>query len=519
MLNNYCTAHGYVEACTESAILSVQHAKRLHAGEQLRAVKRPTYTPTTSARSYRGRTDRPQTAIGRMRCVVSRLFSFDHATTGSVARAILKQSRFVRLDIDSPETHLAFSPDAVKSRDTKRRRSLPVGRFLRRKCAELLKNRLALTDAQIELAGHAFSTVPSFPAKLSIVTGEEALAVYNGGGIRSCMSWDHEEDEDERKVKSDIISHHILANPDKLRLIVGYSSGKLVLRAKLYRNDDRLSLHIVEHFLDRVYWKCAPLNCDNESELREWITSWLLLQGIHLAEKYNVTLNHVEGEPLPYLDRADQFDRDGDTIHLHSRGNYTAGAIDGTDESVNDERSTCCECGCRVDDDDLRCSDCGDCYCSDCHSQQFTYDDLNDCDIDNDDAVQVMTTGRHPHLVTTDRNSDDVCEIDGDYYLTSSDDVCEIDGDYYLTSSDDVCEIDGDYYLVSSDDVCEIDGDYYLVSSDDVCEIDGDYYLTSSDDVCEIDGDYYLTSSDDVCEIVDNYGNCVFALAFALECA
>ena len=445
MLNTYYTTQGYVLANTDGAIVTIQESHKQRPAEPLSASKRPQWQAQTVPRTYRGRSDKPQTAIGKMRCVVSRLFSFDHATTGAIAKAILKQARFVRLDVDSAETHLAFSPDKVSSRDIKRRRSLPVGRFLRRKCGTLLKNRLGVTDAQVESAVLAFSVVPSFPAKLSIVTGQAALDVYNGGGIKSCMSWDDSEDDKERKYKSDIISHHVLANPDKLRLIVGYTGGKLSLRAKLFANDDARSLHIVEHYLDRIYWKSELLKCHSENEMREWLTHWLAQQSIVVSAEYDITLNHVEGEPMPYLDRADQFDRDGDTIRLHKRGKYSAGHTDGTDESANDERSECCACGCRVDDDDLRCTDCGDCYCEECHSERFSYDELNDCDIEADDAVQVMTTGRRPHLATTDRNSSDVCEIDGDYYLTDSSDVCEIDGDYYLTSSDDVVEIVDDY--------------------------------------------------------------------------
>ena len=455
MLNNYYTSQGYVLANTEGAILTIQDQHLRYPEEKLSASKRPQWPAQTSPRTYRGRSDKPQTAIGKMRCVVARLFSLDHATTGAIARAILKQARFVRLDVESSETHLAFSPDKVGSRDVKRRRSLPVGRFLRRKCASLLTNRLSVTDSQVESAVLAFSVVPSFPAKLSIVTGEEALAVYNGGGISSCMSWGEDDDEKAREKKAGIISHHFLTNPDKLRLIVGYTGGKLSLRSKLFANDDDVTC-----YLDRVYWKSDALKCHSENELREWLSHWLSQQAITLSTSYDITLNHVEGEPMPYLDRADQFSRDGDTIRLHKRGEHSAGHTDGTDESADDDRSECCNCGCRVDDDDLRCTDYGDCYCEDCYSERFTYDDLNSCEIDADDAVQVMTTGRYPHLATTDRNSSDVCEIDGDYYLTDSSDVCEIDGDYYLTSSDDVCEIDGDYYLTSSDDVCEIVDDY-----------------------------------------------------------
>ena len=430
MLNTYYTTQGYVIANTEGAILTIQDQHLRYPSEKLSASKRPHWPAQTSPRTYRGRSDKPQSAIGKLRCVVARLFSFDHATTGAIARAILKQARFVRLDIDSSETHLAFSPDKVGARDIKRRRSLPVGRFLRRKCAELLTNRLSVTDSQVESAVLAFSVVPSFPAKLSIVTGAEALAVYNGGGITSCMSWGEEDGEGARQKKAEIVGHHFLTNPETLRLIVGYTGQKLSLRAKLYRNDDGRALDIVEHYLDRVYWKSDLLKCYAESELREWLTHWLAQQSVKLSANYDITLNHVEGDPMPYLDRADQFSRDGDTIHLHKRGTYAAGHTDGTDESTNDERSECCACGCRVDDDELRCTDYGDCYCEECYSERFTYDELNSCDIDSDDAVQVMTTGRYPRLATTDRNSSDVVEIDGDYYLTSSDDVVEIVDDY-----------------------------------------------------------------------------------------
>ncbi len=438
---------------------------------------------------------------------------YDHATVGAIARQIVKYARHVRLDVDNPNTHLAFSPGSIKSRDTKGRRSLSFGKFLRRKCSALLSGRLSLTDSQVENAQTAFQIVSAFPLKLSLVTGQDAFAVYadDEHGICSCMSGNDE--------KSAIVRHHFCANPDTLQLVTARIGRQLAIRAKLFANDDETT-----HFLDRIYWtQTGCLDSTNENELREWIHNWLSSQSIVVSDSCECTLNHTEGEPMPYLDRARQFNRiDDETITIRPRGEFTADNTDGTDPSCEDNRPCCCSCGDHVDEDDSRSNDNGDTYCDSCYSNAYSWDDVNDCEISSDDVCEAVRIrrGREETVYTDVHNcvelhdgrmcvEDDAVELhDGSYALTC--DVTELhDGSYALDSSDDLIELhDGEYALSSVDDIVQLHDDQWALIGDCVELEDGRYALII-DAVVTIDDELALIS--DCVQFVDDYGSAMFA--------
>ncbi len=491
MLHNYRTNGRYISPHECNAISELASIRDKEV--PLNAYKCEPNHSKVKARTYRTRAaSKPQTAIGRVRAAIARVFSqLDHATVGAIARQILKCARHVRLDVDNPNTHLAFSPGSVTSRDTKSRRSLSFGKFLRRKCSALLSGRLSLTDSQIENCQTAFQIVSAFPLKLSLVTGNDAFQVYADSehGICSCMSGNDE--------KSAIVRHHFCANPDTLQLVTARFGKQLAIRAKLFANDDEET-----HFLDRIYWVSKDcLSSTNENELREWILNWLSSQSIVVSDQCRCTLNHTEGEPMPYLDRSRQFDRnDDETITICPRGEFAADNTDGTDPSISDTRSVCSHCNCRIDEDDERCTD-YDTYCESCYHDLYAWDEVDECDISQDDAreaIRITRNGRQETVTTHDNNCTEL--HDGQYALT-----------------DDAIELHDGQYALLDDTVCLYDDTYALCDDSDLVELhDGQYALDTDDNVIVTINDEWALISDCI-QFVDDYGNSCYLLETCAE--
>jgi hypothetical protein len=104
-------------------------------------------------------------------------------------------------------------------------------------------------------------------------------------------------------------------------------------------------------------------------------------------------------------------------------------------------------------------------------------------------------------------SNESITTEDGNVYHEDDDRIIEIDNLWYEKDSDDVCFIDSldAYYLKSDDSIIEIDGDYYHIDEDDIISIDGNYYHISDDNIIEIDGKWYMKDSDAVIEIDGNF--------------
>jgi len=463
----------------------------------------------TNGRCYRlTPTIHAQTAIGRIRAALVRVFpQFDHAVIGAIAKQVFRAARHVRLDSDNPNTHLAFSPGVIGAHDAKNRRSLTFAKFLRRKCAALLIGRLVLTDSQIENAQYGFQLLPTFPLALKLVTGEDAYAVYadDEHGIESCMSGESD--------KSDIVKHHFCANPGALQLVTARHGKQLMIRSKLFANVNGKT-----HFLDRIYWKKTDClsSVTQEAELREWLINWLAQRDIAVSDVCDAKLRHDEGEPMPYLDRCKQFDRDGDVIRIRKNGDFTADNTDGTDESLEGGKYTCCNCDCRVDEDDVCTNDYGSCYCENCYSDLFSWDDVYEEDIPSEDCVEA-TRVRRGRNETCCTHRDNCQRLYNDEYALSDDCVELHNGEYALSTDEDIYELSDGEYALAGDIETLHDGRIVLRDNDNLVEMyDGEYALnTDSDVILTIDGEYAL--SGDCVELTDDYGNVCYVLS-ALAC-
>ena len=479
-----------------------------------------------------------QTAKGRIRAALMKAFPLlKHAEISCMVRRVMKAARFVRLDSEHGETHLAFSPDGVGVWDLKRRRSLTLAKFLRRKCGKVFCGQWSMTDAMVDQASAAFRTIPVVGSKLGIVSGHEAYLVYaDENGISSCMAHGG-------CGGPEMVQHHFEANPEKLKLVIARdesNKNRLAIRAKLWINDSGNA------WLDRVYWNGS---CDlgemTESgncaeNLAVWIKAWLANEGYKLDEDCRCTLTHESGENMPYLDKCRNFDRLNERqIKVHKDGEFKAENTDGTDESVDGSGCDCCYvCERRIDTDERSSDDDGDYYCDDCWNERFAYDEINDRTIAADDAVSAVRI-RHGRRYdcTTHRDNctqcydgtwgldEDVVELNDGIYAMTDDDLHELhDGTFAVSSRDDVVAInDGDAYALESDCFELHNGQYALF---DDCErlTDGRYALecevveTVDEKIClesecvELSDTDGFAHRDDVVAITDDYGDAIYVL-------
>lgn len=183
------------------------------------------------------------------------------------------------------------------------------------------------------------------------------------------------------------------------------------------------------------------------------------------AEKNNVGHNHPElNFPEPYCLKC------GDTHE-----NSSSGLCDECDDS-----NTCYHCGGRYDTDDMYVEG-GDYYCSDCHSDHFTYCEHCEEYYWNDDVIYIE---RHDHYA---------CSNCYDRYYTQcskcgesieNDDAVEVNGDTYCSD----CADDKGYYA------CEECGEN--VWCDDTVTVNNKEYCTDCVDgkitECEDCGDMFF---------------------------
>ena len=534
MLHNYRSSEGY--RIYRHEFNSIRSVCGFHPSGWVRySHELATIAPRTWRQSATGR-NFPQSAIGRIRAAVAAAVGshVDHATCGAIARQILKSARFTRIDLDHPETHLAFSPPGIKSHDMRGRRSLAFGRYLRRKCSDFLRDRLAMSDTAVCRASAAFATAGStggLADLLEIARGKDAYAIYNDNehGISSCMSgkikpsW---QDDPESNRKAKYIRHYLEANPDKIGVINARWNETLILRAQLVTNDDG------SHWLSRIYWQPtsgSPIaDVSRESELTPILESWCRTQGLRLVATPDATLNHDLGEDMPYLDRCSAIDRvNSSKIRLHPDGDWDCDNTDGKDPT-DGSSCRCCACSERIDEDDARHTDSGDGpYCEDCYGERFAWDEIDECDISADDCVNAYRTGRSWRTETVRTHQDNCVRscISRGYWVSGDNGIVELhDGDYVEVDETEYVEIMSAYYL-TSDCVCDHAGEYQvkddcvkLVNGEWCHEDDGDLvklhdgrYCLTGDAVETIDGEFAL--SDDCIEIVDDYGNIVYRIA------
>lgn len=289
------------------------------------------------------------------------------------------------------------------------------------------------------------------------------------------------------------------------RALIWYISEGITLMDRIYTTQDFMFDNFLNYAKTNKFWYKENYKTYQNK------TSFINLEGDAVCRNFTISTD-TDFDYYPYIDT---FSYGDDGTLSNSGGIYTYNNTDGTRDGGEDD-----------------------------HNGQV-FDEINDCYIDEDDAVYIDAgqrcyRDRYCHIDNCVSVNDEwyyeddnsIVQVNGEYYTTDSDEICEIDGDYHkmddcVYSEKDSCyylcedcvyseedgdilesesvEIDGDYYHEDNESIIKIDGDYYLKSSDDVCKIEDEYYLIDSDEVCEIDGDYYLTDSPEIVEIDGEY--------------
>lgn len=438
MLGTYRTNCFYLQAGVENQVAELAERKKINGMEFVVPRKQETNENFIGARSYRrNHHEKSQHAIGRIRAAVAIAFpSFDHATAGAISRQVAKRARFVRCSEDSPNDNLSFSRPGISSTNHKRRTSVKFSRYVRRQCADLIRGKLSVTDATVEKMQNAFRLVPVCNGlDLSIISGRAAFEFYRDNDVSwstgtSCMSGDD----------ADKVEHYFRANSATIRLVVGHKNGSPAIKAKLFANKDG------SHFLDRVYYLTGDF--ESEPQSREFVAAWIVSQGLTISPDYNFRANHEIGNPIPYCDRADRFDRVDDCmVRFHPSGEFCAGNVNGEDESAaDDDRSTCCDCGERIDDDDCQSHD-GESYCQSCFDSRFTYCDETDCSelqddvtIDDVDDRSILSSSAVQLLDGRWTHDDNANKLDTEFYSRNryglNDETVKTHNDEWILSED-----------------------------------------------------------------------------------
>lgn len=136
-----------------------------------------------------------------------------------------------------------------------------------------------------------------------------------------------------------------------------------------------------------------------------------------------------------------------------------------------------------------------------------TYDDIDDCRIDSDDARYIDRGSREGE--TTHRHN--VVQIYYHYWWIEDDEIVEIDGRYYKKDSLEVifCPVNDEWYRVD-DCVRVMKGKYasQLVHEDDVViDINDDAWWKGDDNITRINGQWYEVGSEEFLELLNEVTN------------
>lgn len=215
--------------------------------------------------------------------------------------------------------------------------------------------------------------------------------------------------------------------------------------------------------------------------------------GIEHAEKVTFTLQHNSSEPLPWLDSMKVIVGYTDsTVKLSTSGDgEVCQNQDGTcPDGTNTSRYMCCNCSERVDEDDIRTTDNGDCYCDYCYNECFTYCDWSGECYPNDDVsyVTVYANGRVREMTIADdvlRSDFTECSGDSCEYIHDDDGIELSNGDYISPADMEegsYCELDDGSIVELDDAVFCVDIDAYMLVEDAYQWADGDYRSQEEDE-------------------------------------
>jgi hypothetical protein len=118
------------------------------------------------------------------------------------------------------------------------------------------------------------------------------------------------------------------------------------------------------------------------------------------------------------------------------------------------------------------------------------YDDIDNCDIDQEDACTI-TAGESRYIDCT-THIENIIEINGEYYYINDSNVICINDIYYDKNDEDIVEIDCEYYYI--DDCCfDVYNNEYALEDYCVYSVSMSGYILAIE-AYEVDGKYYHES-------------------------
>lgn len=224
--------------------------------------------------------------------------------------------------------------------------------------------------------------------------GDDIHDVYVNHRPGSCMGYDNDQCHEMREVYAN--------NPDVVCLAFFRADSHYLLCGSLSCLVWRTKTKI---WIDKIYSE-GYRTSGFEQTLREHILESCLVKwpGLVLEKPDYIDVSHDPEQPLPFIDTFYHAeDIGGGEIRLWSKSTGSTMPCRSTSGTVCAETVKCCSCGCRVDEDDQRSDDNGDTYCESCFDDNYTYDELQDCYVSNDDicSFEVYVRGRIRTLYTT----------------------------------------------------------------------------------------------------------------------
>jgi hypothetical protein len=136
-----------------------------------------------------------------------------------------------------------------------------------------------------------------------------------------------------------------------------------------------------------------------------------------------------------------------------------------------------------------------------------SYDEINDCYIDSEDAIYIEEgerryRGRYCHIdncvnVNSEwyhEDDENIARVNGNWYTIEGGEIVLVNDEWQLHDDCYFCERDGEYYLTEDCVFCEDDDEYILQS--DAVKVEGNYYHPDSDKIVFIDGEYCIKNDD-----------------------
>lgn len=239
---------------------------------------------------------------------------------------------------------------------------------------------------------------------------------------------------------------------------------KLNGRALVWKISDELTImdriYVVKDFMYDMFLNYArSKNWYHKKHYKSYDHKTSFVSPDGTEKELSLTINtKTEFDSYPYIDTFSYGDYG--SLFNYEKGCYQYNGTNGTREDGNDEED---------------------------NHEDEAYDEIDQCYINNEDAIEI-TRGRYRHHWT---HSDNTVDINGNTWWIRDNEIIELDGEWYHCDDVVYCEKDdGGDHLRS--ECVEINEDWYHEDSDLIVKIDGEYYLKTDENIECVEGEYRL---------------------------